>query len=337
MQEQELQKISDELNLNINDVKYLIRTTSPYCKCGNLKRIIQSKQSKLGIKFFPWCSKGCDPKVGRKRPEHSAKMKKLAADETNATFNNVLIQKNQLKNKKVNTPEFKRKFLQNKNLDVDNLNDEEIVIKFTEFKSQFMKSRDKRIKIIQQRFDNWEDEFKKLILIITNNIEPHNIDLLNMAQSDFDLLYKRIHGVNTIRNWSIIQESRTSFFKRIKKSNFLYNTADQQEVITKSGLESCYIDFFETYHIPWEYETLRLETIDKKGFHTPDFIINFNDKRYILETKGNFYRQEIAEYLSNKVAAVQIYAKQNDMYYVLTTIQKPNIKGNFIEEALIKE
>ena len=121
------------------------------------------------------------------------------------------------------------------------------------------------------------------------------------------------------------------------KKDFKYNTQNKEQIVTKSGLESTYIDFFEENKIPWSYEEVALETIKKDGFHVPDFIIEIDKKKIMLEVKGNFYRQEIKEYLGNKVQAAINYSLINNMQYVLTTIKNPNLEYNFIEKSLINK
>lgn len=149
---------------------------------------------------------------------------------------------------------------------------------------------------------------KDLILLITAGVIPTKIWVDNLPDEDLHKIWARIHGVNTIRNGTKIL--RPGWFKRDLRENFLYNTQGLTRIITRSGWETEYIDYFESNQIPWAYEKYVIETLKKDGFHIPDFEIEINGEIILLEVKGSFYNQDREEYLSNKVgAAIQFAAK----------------------------
>ena len=326
------QKLSAHFLLSEDQVKYLTRNTSPYCICGKLKLIKKSTQSKIGVYLYRRCGDAaCEPGYGIKRPNHSAKMKELVANGSDS-YKNTLMKRGQLFNKDVNSISFIQKKLSNKGIVVDNLSEDEIRKLNSLYESTKTKSRSHKIKTILSRVRIWEPEYINLIKTFVAN-EITRSWLESLSNAEFDNVFKKIHGLNTIRNWGNVKENRNTWFKRVKVENLNYNTQGKPFVVTKSGLEARYIEYFESNKILWAYESVILETLDKTGFHVPDFIINTPDGLIMLEVKGSFYRQEINAYLSNKVQAAINYCYQNNMRYVLTTAS-PH-QHNFLVKNLI--
>ena len=317
-----------EHNLTSDQFAYMCRTTDPLCKCGKYKRVIPSSQSAVGVKFFHYCgAKECNPRYGIKRPMHSVKMKKLV-NEGSEAYKNTLMKKGEKFNTKVNTPEFRKKRLDNHNIQYDDSNFE---VKFSELVSSLQKSISTRRKKIVLSYNRWEDEYKQLILIVTNGVEPTTDWAQNLSDDEVDIIWRRIHGIATIRNQGKVKSIRPGFFKRVHMSGFKHNSKNQTSVVTKSGLEARWIEFFEERQIPWCYEPVVIPTIKNDGFHIPDFVIVVNGRTYLLEAKGSFYRQEINDYFSNKVEAAKAFARSNNMSYVLTQKQ-PSLE---FEDALV--
>lgn len=317
-------------NISQEVANYIIKNTSPLCKCGKYKNITTSKQSKVGLVIKRTCGNPeCEPLYGKKRPEHSLLMKELAISGPEK-FRDNLMKKGVLFNKEVNTTNFKRKKLENIGIDCSSLTDNQIIMMNGEYESNKLKSRSNRTKVILTWIEKWENDFLSLIEMVTK-ILPSKDYLDGLSDDSFNYIYKRLHGINTIRNWCNVKESRTSWFKRIKIENLHHNTQGKSYVITKSGLEAKYIEFFEDNCIPWSYESVVLETIKKDGFHIPDFLIEYANQSIMIETKGSFYRQEITEYFNNKVAAAINYCNMHDIRYILTT----NGPNNFLDQCLV--
>lgn len=318
----------------ITDTEYLCRNKNIYCKCGKLRSTQLSPQSKIGVCLYRTCGDTkCDSKYGIKRPEHSLVMKNQVINGSEK-FKRTLIKPGDLHNKEVNSINFKKKRLISHNISVANKTNDEINNLYSVLLAEFNTSISRRKSDIISRYDGWEEQYKLLILLITNNVIPTDSWLDSLTDKEIDIIWRRIHGVNTIRNFTRIKSSRSKWFKQELLSNFKYNTKQQESVFTKSGLEKQYITFFEDNHIPWEYETIVLETINKSGFYIPDFLIKFQNNTILLETKGSFYRQNIIEYINNKVQAGINFCKEHGYVYVLTQ-KNPDINGNFIKYSLI--
>jgi hypothetical protein len=297
---------------------YMTRNTSPFCKCGKYKRVISSTQSKVGKKFFHYCGDPrCSPRYGIKRPEHSKKMRELVRTGSEA-YKASLMKRGHLHNKGVNTLEFKKKRLDNHNIAYNEDNIEE---KFSELLKTLQESPKVRRKRIVRSYERWEEEFRELILVVTENNIPTKEWVDSLSDAEVDRIWRRIHGIATIRNWSKVKKTRNRFFKQEYMTGFKYNTKGQTHVMTRSGLEAKWILFFEEHAIPWCYEPFVLSNIHNDGFHIPDFLIEVEGRQIILEVKGSFYRQDIPEYFANKVEAAKRFAKENNMMYVLTQKQ----------------
>lgn len=76
--------------------------------------------------------------------------------------------------------------------------------------------------------------------------------------------------------------------------------------------------------------------VRKDGFYLPDFLIKLNGKQILIEVKGNFYRQDVPDYIANKIAAGIKYAKEKGYQFILT-FDKPDKEYKFIENAFINE
>lgn len=330
----DIQLLADNYNLSIEQATYLCRKSSPYCTCGKFKKLRKGIQSPFGIYLFGRCdSKQCSPAYGKVRPDHSIKMKYLAKNGSDV-YKNTLAKKGELYNKEVNSVNFKRKLLINKKYDCSKLQDNEVIELFNLFQSTRAKGADRRRKEILNRFNAWEKEFQDLILIITKGIVPTKEWLISLEDDQIQILWKRIHGINTIRNFTRVKQTRPCFFKHELLNNFHYNNKHQQQIYVRSGLEKEYVRFFETNKILWEYETIRIETIHKDGFHIPDFLIFLNNECILLEVKGSFYKQPYDEYYANKILAAIQYCNKNNIRYILTQ-KYPDASFDFIKNSLI--
>jgi hypothetical protein len=330
----DLERFAKKNSLTLEEATYISRGKHIFCSCGNFKKIFNSPQSKVGKALFRTCeSVQCQPMYGRKRPAHSEKMKNLAISGSER-YRNTLMQKGKKYNHEVNTVAFLKKKLTKKGYNVENLSDVEVKKLNSQYESEKVKSRGLRTKTIMRWLQTWEKEFLTLINHLFDISRATQI-LGTLSDSDFSRLYLRLHGIKTLRDASRAAKTRKGWFKSEKKQGFKCNTQGKEFVITRSGLEGVYIDFFEANNIPWAYESCIIETIKKDGFHIPDFLIEVNGLPIMLEVKGNFYRQEITEYFQNKVEAAKKYCQQRNIRYVLTTCQKPDPNMQFLELAMV--
>ena len=276
----------------------------------------------------------CEPNYGKKRPEHSKKMKELAVNGS-SKYKNTLMKKGERFNKEVNSTSFKRKRLIKHGYDVADKTDEQIAELYSVLLSNFNKSLYTRKRSIVSNYVSWEQEYKDLILVVTKGIVPTEAWINTLSEDNINELWSRIHGINTIRNWNKVKKTRSNFFKQSHLTGFKHNKK-QESIFVKSGLEKEYVEFFETEGFEWEYETIIIETLKKDGFYVPDFLVKIENRTIILEAKGSFYRSNIQDYIENKVKAAQEYCKEHGYEYVLTQ-KRPDKQLNFIKYALIKD
>lgn len=326
--------VADYYKISVDDCKYLCRKTSPICKCGQYKLLKNSKQSKIGCYFYRCCGDTkCEPNTGLSRPEHSKKMKLLVSSGSQK-FKDTLMKPGCLFNQEVNGLNFKKKRLQRHGIEINGLSPSCIEKEYSLLLSKFNTSISRKKLDILNRYIRWEDEFKQLILIVTNGAVPNRNWINDLDESELKYYWTRIHGINTIRNWTRVKQTRNTWFKSEFISGFKYNTKNQTEIFVKSGLEKKYVEFFERNKIYWEYETLFLENTDKSGFHVPDFLVELDGTKCILELKGSFYRQPFEEYYSKKILSAINYAKNNNWNYILTQ-KNPDMRYTFITKSLI--
>ena len=305
--------------------QYLGRGKKQYlCSCGNYRILWISKQSKIGKMLGRACGRPeCDPKFGRKRPRQSKIMKALAADPKNNEYRNTLMQKGKKKNPKVNTIEFKRKVLQNCDIDVRELGSKSVKERYSLYLSDRNKSVERRRKQILNSYLKWDPAYKELIVLVTKEVPT--LEWVS-SLSDFEVhrIWKRVHGISTIRNWDKISESGRGFYKRKLVAGLKFNTQRKTSVVTRSEAEEKYINLFEKNKIPWSYEELRIETIMKDGFYKPDFIINHKGQKYLIEVKGkNWYRQDKDTYIKNRCYAAHKYATQHGWVFGISYNMSP--------------
>lgn len=321
-------------NISEDEVKYLYKNRTEdilICKCGKFRKLKPSSQSKIGKMLAITCGNPkCNPACGRKRPEHSTFIKKLIADGTNEKFMSTIMKKGERFNKEVNTPEFKRKVLERMGIVVT-----DVEVQFSKMMSNRNKDVNQRRKQIINRYTKWESEYRDLIELVCG-VVPTLDWVYSLSESDIHMYWGRIHGINTIRNSMRSQNSgRTNWFKTDTICGLQYNTQGLTAIRTRSGLETDFIQFFEKYKIKWSYEELRILTLDGSGFYVPDFIIDVNGQKYIIEAKGSFYRQDKEVYIKNKIGAGVKFASERGWKFCLVYQSPKNFK--FLTECIIGE
>lgn len=319
--------------IDIETALSLIRNNDCRCKCGDFKTLKQ--WGTKGLRMYGSCGKSkCHWHYGNKRPEHSATMKDKAINGSDE-YKSTLMKKGENFNKEVNTVSFLRKKLITYGYNVDNLTDDEIIKLNSISESTRTKSLTHKIKATVTRYNSWETIYKELCHFISGGVPITEEYMNSLTNEEALFVFRRIHGINTIRNWDSVQETRKTWFKRERVGNLLYNTQGKASVVTKSGMEAKYILLFESCGWKWSYESVVINNTSNDGFHVPDFIVEINGTRYMIETKGNFYRQPVEEYLENKVKAAIKYCDEHNLIYILTDVNKPKSDLMFIENALI--
>jgi len=256
--------------MSIDDATYVLRNKNPRCKCGDFKKTMNSPQSKVGQALYRNCGKiKCEHNYGKKRPEHSQYMKKLAKS-NNTRYTATLMKKGQLFNKEVNSVSFKRKFLSNKKIETEHLNDNEVLKVFADYKSKLVKSREYRTKEIISFFKkNTKQE-----------LDIQKINKLSVEQFNrLFYLYKSEH-----HDIFCSAVCNAKCYKRSLLTDLKFNIRGLTSVYTRSSYDTNYILYFEKNKIRWDYEFKNFRLPAKK--YKPDFYVNYNQNKYIIEAKG---------------------------------------------------
>lgn len=230
----------------------------PICKYCNSKK----------VKFLHW--KKCDSPecasaakkasltvwLGKTRPDHakiiSSKLKgvpKTAAHK---------------KNMKTNSEHYKKKMLDNKNIQYTNESYQELWKKL----------------ISDTRKGN---AYKKTCV---SNWFSFNIDDVEKFDAEtLDLYYKKFNSEKSIKAMYNHPKMGNGLRETISDLKFCIN---RTEITTRSFWESSFVkDFLEKNKIYYKYEAFYIEN------YLPDFIVEFDGKKYIIEIKGTIYSDKI--------------------------------------------
>lgn len=290
---------------------------SLYCKCGKPKRLVTSKQAKLGVKFDGYCgAKECHPGFGKKRPEHSVYMKKLAMSGENESFSETLMKPGQLHNKEVNTIAFKRKKLANKGYDVSLLKDEDIISleKKYEHDKQFTNES------LARKISKFISKHKLNDFFVNTSYD----ELVLMPNEELLKLKKEVYSYH--HHIYCSDSCVAGRFIREEKFNLKNNIRQLTYVKTRSSYESNYIDFFEKNNIRWDYEPFRIMIYNEYYVsYTPDFVIEYDNKKYLIEVKGYLLENNKDTYLKYKINPAYEFAENSSEYdgFIFTYESKP--------------
>jgi hypothetical protein len=312
----------------LTDAQMKILSTQPlHCKCGAFRKIKQASYASAGVVLSLYCGrKECHPRFGIKRPEHSQYMKQLAATGTNELYSNSLIKPGELRNPNINTDLFR----------------EQILKKYYPNEESFSSMLSGRVKSVKWRrsqiiikFTKWETYYQTLVnTLVGTEITPEYV--LSLSDDEVHKVWSKIHSVNSIRNLDNSKNTgRNSWFKSELLVNLVYNQQGLTAVRTRSGLETWYINLFEKEKINWSYEKYKIPTIDKTGYYTPDFVVEYNNATYMIETKGSFFRCDKDEYIRNKIQAGVKFANSQGWRFCLVFTKSKDM--SFLEKTIIGE
>ena len=326
-----LEEFAEFHGISLDVARRVIYKKNPVCKCGKWKALINSTQALVKKALYLSCgNKECHPRTGIARPEHSEKMKSLAVNGS-PEYKATLMKPGELFNKEVNSIEFKRKVLANSGIEASSLTEEEVLYEHGRFLSDMVKSREVREKALVSRIENWSAAFKELgAQLVGFDLTMEN--LKGVPDDDFRKVYGKLHGVQTVVN-SVNSENagRSSWFKNVFMEDLKFNSQGKTTVRTRGGLEADYISLFEDEGVPWSFEELRIPTISNDSIYIPDFVICYKEETFIVEAKGNFYRQDKDTYIAEKVMAGVRYAEERGWKYCMT-FQSPKDMG-FLNSA----
>lgn len=311
-------------NLPIEIVDYLTKTKTLFCKCGEYKKVYALSASKIGYGLYHSCGKPeCNSRYGIKRPGHSAFMKNLAASGANEKYNATLIKSGERHNAELNSIEFKNKVL--------------LSTGFNGTFSQYLGARNKdvnnRRKQIMSRYNMWEDQYKELIKLVCQCV-PTTEWCDTLTEDQVQYYWKRLHGINTIRNCDNSQEvGRSLRFKGEYVRDLKFNYTGLTIVKTRSSWETELIKIFEKKRIEWSYEEFRIGTVDHSGFYIPDFVAKIKNKTYMIEVKGGYFATDKEWYMKNKIAAGVNFCKQRNWSFCMVWEKPQNL--DFVKTPLI--
>lgn len=299
------------------------------CKCGNHKRIRKMSSGKnkpLVDVIDVYCGrKECHPRYGILRPEHSKYMKLLVESGSNEKFSNSLMKPGFMKNKEVNTLEFIKKKLTNKGYSVNGLSDKEIHTLNKEYE------RDKQFT---------PKSLAKSIVKFINKHAMHDkfqfctYDSLIRLSYD-DLMKERYRMKSWHHAIYCLDKCTPSYYKRSLVQNLKFNLRGLTSVLTKSSYETNFIKYFEKNSVMWDYEPIRIEL--DVGSYTPDFVIDHNDEKYIIEVKGYLPDEDKISYLTRKINSGYDYANANGFNGFIFTFDSTPKSIEHLKTQIMKE
>lgn len=269
------------------------------CKCGEPKKV----NIKTGYVSSYCGNSACWMHYGKPRPDHSLIMKRLAKNTDKLVG---LFKSGKLHNAEINSDLFKRKILENKGIQIFDLNKQ-----YSEY--QALKAINNKPKSYETKLKMVPDNLKNVLYQKYGNIPLTKEYFLSLDIPDRDKLFFDIHGVLTKFYDSKIRKVRGTKFKRKLVKNLLYNTK-VTAIICKSELEHKWIKYFEKNKIYWEYEPFTI--LGKlRGTYTPDFLINHNNELIVLEVKGTLYGYP-KDYIENKIEACKEYCETKNLKFL---------------------
>lgn len=268
-----------------------------YCAFCNKEFVVCS--SGIGRKY---CSSSCSHEGarGKKRPKHSEHMKKLAKSGESPKFSATLMQKGKLFNKNVNTDEFKKKVLNNKNIHFE---DETLHAVYNKYQNE------KRNNVNAYR--------KKIITALAkypgNTFTSFLLDASKWSDEELLSRYKgEIHGIFTALHFGKIGRRKIEI------------ECSKGKIDVRSSYEKNWISFFDEKQISWNYEP-RWFRLNSGRVYCPDFFINYKGKDYWIEVKGAFWsNQKEDDYMENVMKPFSQLISPIPL--ILTFLSKPTLE-----------
>jgi hypothetical protein len=252
----------------------------------------------------------------KKRPEHSELMKiKMLGIDRGDVFR-------EIKRKQNSGINFKRKFLINRGFNIDDLTDEKIIERY----SQYLKDRNNSFEYKKNKICNFINKNKKYLNeSIYVDFVTKNKDVV-ITETNVDNLYKEVFSIIstiTIKNSETM--GNTKYFKRgIIVANYCLN----KDIIRyRSSWELKTIQFLEENLINYEYEPFYIKK-DDGTLYLPDFLLYLNNK-VLLEIKGYIRGKKGKEKEKMKIDAGEKYCKENNLKWVYLT--KPLTNLNYLD------
>lgn len=190
--------------------------------------------------------------LGKKRPDHGLKIKNKLTGKPKSEAHK--------KNLKTNSEHYKKKMLENKNIAYTDDNYIELWHKLI---SDTRKGKAYKTTTIKNWFNLTIEEINQF------------------SDEKFDQMYKKYNSEKSLKALLNNPQMGRGLRETLSNLNFCLN---KTEVITRSSFETCFIrDFLERLGIFYKYES---EIINS---YLPDFIVEINNNKFIIEIKGTIY------------------------------------------------
>jgi len=270
---------------------------------NNTNFIFKDLETKLKYMIIPF--------KGKKRPKHSEMMKiKMLGIDRGDNFRKI---KNE-QNKSIN---FKKKFLQNKNINIENKTDEEVYNIYCEYISKRNKSEEFRINKIKKFLKNDKYKNEELYEYFKNKYLNIKLDNKNYEEIYSEML--SLISIIAIKNNGNM--GKTNYFKKgLINTKYCLN---KSIISFRSSWEEKTIQFLEENKIKYEYEPIYLVT-DNHRYYLPDFILP--DLKIMLEIKGFIRGKEGEKNEEFKIKAAKRYCEKKGLKFIYLKNILTNLK-----------
>lgn len=204
--------------------------------------------------------------LGKKRPEHAARMKKLMLERIAAgTWWNAEHRANN------------KRHLDNVNSTIDREASAEV------------RNSPPAIRKRLKKLVNRRQSFTNHPFFLGSSLAQLTISQIDSASDKQILAWNK--DVNSIKSTVAMDRNpnmgATQFYKRMKITGIKFNER-LKSVVTRSSLEYNFVKWLEKNEIKWRYEWVRLDCGDGKHY-IPDFKIQIGDEIWVVETKGVYF------------------------------------------------
>lgn len=278
---------------------------------------------------FDFCCKNCKHEYnlkyyGKKRPEHSQKIKDHFDKGTYEVFRNII-------NSDLNGDHFKKTRLKNHGI---SFTDENFESKYSCLLKNLQTGTNHKRKTLLSGFetyykDKWKDHEEFYILGFDSlTIEQINI----LGEKEIDEWFKKHNSLKSViayKNNPNMGRSKATWMDCLK-----YNKRGITKLYVRSSYEKNWVAYFEKNKITWDYEVVRIN--GGNFLYIPDFVLYKDNKQYIIEVKGFIPKSWIEIILKKTLCGVK-YAEENNMLYGFSFDSKPKNTESYFDSLLLNQ
>lgn len=278
---------------------------------------------------FDFCNKDCKHEYnlmhfGRKRPEHSKRIKEHFDKGTYENFKNVV-------NHDLNGDSFKKARLNNHGILFTNENIEE---KYTELLKKVQRGTNHKRKTLLLGFEKkYINEWRQHEEFFILGFDDLTIEKINCFSSEeLNYWYKKHNSLKTViayKNNPNMGKTKATWLNDLK-----HNKRKISKLYVRSSYEKNWIDFFEKHKIVWDYETIRIN--GGNFLYIPDFVVYKDNKQYIIEVKGFIPKSWIEIILKKTLCGVK-YAEENNLLYGFSFDSEPKENRHYFDSLLLNQ